>query len=152
MGKCTFVEMQRFLLKSLCKDFKDRYYKVFYSAIAKGEPYPSYFEVDTEIYRKAGLMYLWNLQDDLNLQKTAFLNNIGISYEKEGLIDKAIETYEECAKVGYKASHCYDRLRILYKKRKDFDNMNRIIARKTEVYSQPLSWVEEEIDKYFDKK
>ena len=136
-------------MKAHCKEFKDAYNKVYFSALAKGEPYPDFFDVDTELYKKAGLMYMYNLQEELDLQKTAFLNNIGSSYEKEGNIDKAIEAYEECAAIGYKASHCYERLRILYKKRKDIDNMNRIIQRMEEVYNSPASWQEKELKKYF---
>lgn len=143
--------MERFLMKAHCKEFKDAYNKVFFQAIAKGEPYPAFFEVDNELYKKAGMMYFYNMQDDLNLQKTAFLNNIGISYERESNIDKAIEAYEQCAAVGYRASHCYERLRILYKKRGDAENMNRATQRMQEVFDNPLSWEEEELRQYFIK-
>lgn len=141
--------MERFLMKAHCKEFKEAYNKVFLAALAKGEPYPAFFDVDTELYKKAGMMYMYNLQEELNLQKTAFLNNIGSSYEKEGNIAKAIEAYEECAAIGYKASHCYERLQVIYKKRNDTDNVARIVKRMNDVYNRPKSWEEQEMERYF---
>lgn len=65
---------------------------------------------------------LWALQN-----KTAELNNIGTKYEKEGNIEKAIETYEKNVSLGYTATHSYDRLCIIYRKQKDYENEIRII-------------------------
>lgn len=69
-------------------------------------------------------------QDKKNylIEKTAELNNKGIQYESENKIDLAIEVYEECIKLGYPATHSYERLMILYHKIKDTINEERIIT------------------------
>src|SRR5689334_19138722 len=40
------------------------------------------------------------------------INNIGMSLEKRGHIDAAIETYEKAVREGFTGSHAYERLRI----------------------------------------
>ncbi len=69
------------------------------------------------------------------LSKTAELNNLGISLEKQGKIDEAIKVYEDNIALGGKALHSFDRLIILYNKAKDFDNEKRVIFRAREVYN-----------------
>lgn len=73
----------------------------------------------------------------LMLNKTAELNNRGIIYEKSGRISQAIKVYEECAALGYDATHAYDRLMILYRKAKDYNNEIRIIKRALEIFKYP---------------
>lgn len=60
------------------------------------------------------------------LTKTTELNNKGIEQEKAGDEDAAIATYEECIKIGYPATHAYDRLLTIYRNRKDYDNEQRV--------------------------
>lgn len=67
-----------------------------------------------------------DIDEDL-LTKTASLNNQGITLEGEGKIEEAIKVYEENVTLGYPAHHSYDRLRILYNKRKDEENEKRIL-------------------------
>ena len=57
---------------------------------------------------------------------TVTLNNQGISQEKAGDEEAAIATYEECIKTGYPATHAYDRLLVLYRKRKDYISEKRV--------------------------
>ena len=57
---------------------------------------------------------------------TVALNNKGTEQEKSGDEESAIATYEECIKTGYPATHAYDRLLVLYRKRKDYINEKRI--------------------------
>lgn len=57
---------------------------------------------------------------------TVELNNRGIQQEKDGLIDEAIATYEECIQIGYPAHHAYKRLMVLYSKRGDKENELRV--------------------------
>lgn len=57
---------------------------------------------------------------------TVTLNNQGISQEKAGDEEAAITTYEECIKTGYPATHAYDRLLVLYRKRKDYISEKRV--------------------------
>lgn len=54
------------------------------------------------------------------LEECAKLNNLGIQYEKEGNIDAAIEVYEENLLLNYPATHSYERLMILYRKRGEY--------------------------------
>ena len=68
-------------------------------------------------------------QDRLNeaLTKSATLNNIGIAREKEGDIDGAIECYEQNIGFGvYQTTDPYDRLLVIYRKRKDYENELRV--------------------------
>lgn len=61
-----------------------------------------------------------------NLSKVCTLNNKGIELEKDGNIDEAIAIYEECILIPYKAHHSYDRLLVLYRKRKDYENEKKV--------------------------
>lgn len=64
-------------------------------------------------------------------------NNNGIELEKSGDIDKAISIYEEnIAGDCYPATHSFDRLMILYRKRKDYDNEIRVIEKAIIVFSE----------------
>jgi len=69
-------------------------------------------------------------KDDMLLRETATLNNKGIALEKEGKIDEAISIYEKNVSLGYLALHSYDRLIVLYHKKKDVGNEIRIIEQK----------------------
>ena len=60
------------------------------------------------------------------LGPTVELNNRGIQQEKDGQIDDAIATYEECIQIGYPAHHAYKRLMVLYSKRGDKENELRV--------------------------
>ena len=60
------------------------------------------------------------------LGPTVELNNRGIQQEKDGLIDDAIATYEECIGIGYPAQHAYKRLMVLYSKKGDKENELRV--------------------------
>lgn len=57
---------------------------------------------------------------------TASLNNEGIELEKNGKEDEAIIVYEKNVSRRCTATHSYDRLLVIYRKRKDVDNELRI--------------------------
>lgn len=61
------------------------------------------------------------------LSKTAERNNLGIAAEKNGEIEEAIRYYEANIKDGYPATHSFDRLMILYHRRKQYQDEIRII-------------------------
>lgn len=69
------------------------------------------------------------------LSSTAALNNQGIKEEKALNYDKAIELYEENIKGRYPATHSYERLMILYHKRKDYINEIRVTEIALNVFS-----------------
>lgn len=60
------------------------------------------------------------------LAETARRNSEGIAFEKAGRIDKAIKVYEENIAAGHHARHSYNRLMIIYRKQKQYDNELRI--------------------------
>lgn len=70
------------------------------------------------------------------LSYTAEKNNTGITYEKAGMIDEAIKVYEENIAMGFPASHAFDRLMIIYRRLKRYDDEIRVIYRTMEVYKK----------------
>lgn len=102
-------------------------------AIAKGE---KYYSITEEEYRTTLENYDKHNKQEQALFKCAELNNKGMAQEKSGNIDLAIETYEENIKGGYPATHSYDRLMILYRKRKDYQNELRVIDAALEVFKR----------------
>lgn len=75
-------------------------------------------------------------EDYALLCKTSSLNNKGIALEKDKNIEEAIKVYEENVKLGYPATHSYDRLMILYSRIKDPENEVRIIKKAIEVFNE----------------
>lgn len=75
------------------------------------------------------------VEDERKLYKTAELNSEGKNFEKEGNINEAIKCYEENIKLGYPASHSYERLMVLYRKLKDPENEKRIIKIAIDIFS-----------------
>lgn len=71
--------------------------------------------------------------DSIMLQSKVYgLLNKGSEFEKAGDIDNAINTYQEVVSIGYNGvgygrNKPYDRLMILYRKKKDVDNEIKII-------------------------
>ena len=61
------------------------------------------------------------------LNENSRLIKLGIDFEKEGMINEAIAVYEKAIIPQLPATHPYDRLMILYRKKKDYDNEIRII-------------------------
>lgn len=101
-------------------------------AIAKGE---KYYSITEEEYRTTLDNYDKHIKQEQALFKCAELNNKGMAQEKSGEIDLAIETYEENIKSCHiQAHHSYDRLMILYRKRKDYQNELRVIDAALEVF------------------
>jgi hypothetical protein len=68
------------------------------------------------------------------LNKTSELNNKGIQFEKDGNIQDAIQVYEENIKLGYPATHSYERLMVLYDKQKDSENEKRVVKAAINVF------------------
>jgi tetratricopeptide (TPR) repeat protein len=76
----------------------------------------------------------YNAQEE-KLAKCADLNQKGISHEKEGLINLAINAYEKNIEIACPGTHSYNRLMILYRKDKRYDDEIRVIKRTIEVFS-----------------
>ncbi len=74
-----------------------------------------------------------NDPDDIRLVN----NNLrGIELEKEGRIDEAIKLYEENIKKDFDGNHPYDRLAIIYRKRKEYDEEIRVIKHAIKVFER----------------
>lgn len=71
------------------------------------------------------------------LLKCAELNNKGIEFEKQGKIVEAIAIYEENIKGDcYPATHSFDRLLVLYRKSKDYENEKRVAEKAIYLFSE----------------
>lgn len=103
----------------------------------------TYDSMVAEKNRRAEQQYL--------LQRTAMLNNKDIEFEKNKEIESAIRVYEENIKLGCLASHSFDRLGILYRKRGDIINEKRVLCRRYEVYNLPSEELKKELDKIENK-
>lgn len=62
-----------------------------------------------------------------SISRCAERNNKGMQLEKTGDIEGAIAMYEANISDTYPATHSYDRLMVLYRKNRDYDNELRII-------------------------
>ena len=59
---------------------------------------------------------------------------MGIGLEKEGMVDEAISVYEKSIMPKLPTKHPYERLAILYRKRKDYKNEIRVLETAIEVF------------------
>jgi len=69
------------------------------------------------------------------LDITAERNNNGILFEKNGAIEDAIKVYEENIAMSYPATHAFERLMIIYRKLKKYNDEIRVIQRAIKVFS-----------------
>lgn len=74
----------------------------------------------------------FDLQDEYE-QKSRLIS-IGIDLEREGMIDEAIKVYEKSIISKLPIKHPYERLAILYRKKKDYENEIRVIKTAIEVF------------------
>lgn len=73
---------------------------------------------------------------EMLLNETAELNNKGKQLEEDGDVEGAIAVYEECMKLRYAAFNSYQRLMVLYHRRKDYENEKRVIKIAIEVFER----------------
>lgn len=60
----------------------------------------------------------------------------GIEYEKKGDTENAIKMYEKLIKHKFDGSHPYDRLMILYRKRKDYISEERVLLQAISMFTK----------------
>ena len=94
-------------------------------------------EEQKNIIRALEKLFFFHFPDkEASLKNTAYNNNKGIELEKLGRIEDAISVYEnnisgDC----YPACHSFDRLMILYRKQKRYDDEIRVIEKAIEILS-----------------
>ena len=76
-----------------------------------------------------------NEQFYMRIRTIAHRNNLGISLEKDGMTDEAIEQYELNIKDGYPATHSFNRLMVIYRRTKCYEDEIRVIKRAIDVFS-----------------
>lgn len=75
-----------------------------------------------------------------NLFEKSVDNNLtGRELEKSGKIDEAIELYERNVSNRFEGNYPYDRLAIIYRKRRDYDNEIRVLRTAVEVFENNQS-------------
>jgi len=76
----------------------------------------------------------------------------GIQLEAEGLVDNAIECYEANIRDGFDGNHPYDRLAVIFRRRRDADGEIRVLRRAVEVLerleSSPRSDIAPKLEKF----
>lgn len=73
--------------------------------------------------------------DDVNkLAEYSQLIRFGMDLEKEGMTDEAVSIYEKVIISRIPATVPYDRLMVLYRKKKDYENKIRVIQTAIEVF------------------
>ena len=65
----------------------------------------------------------------MSFEKQVDRNLKGIKLEKTGKVDEAIKLYEININENFVGNHPYDRLAIIYRKRKQFDDEIRVLER-----------------------
>lgn len=116
----------------LCKEFKAHLPEDVFFAIPNREGYicMSKSKLDGIKARHSNYSQKMSL-----LNKTTELNNQGRDQEKTGNIIGAIDSYEKCIALGYDAYFAYDRLMILYRKIKDYENEERIAMKALSMFN-----------------
>lgn len=61
-------------------------------------------------------------------------NNTGIKFEKENKIESAIKLYEQNVSDEFFGTHPYDRLMIIYRRKKQYDDEIRIIENAIRIF------------------
>ncbi len=122
-----------FMIKLAGWDKSDKYQFMATKAILRGEQQIAMFDAD---YSEALAYIDKQCQQEVLLQNTAARNNEGIVCEKTGQEDKAIALYEDNIADGYPATHAFERLMKIYRRRKEYDNEIRVIRRAINIFSE----------------
>lgn len=128
------------------------YNEWFHETFTKVGPHVRFWEIPKSLYDRVKEKYDEKIRiEEIDITFVS-LNNKGIVCEKEGKIEEAIEIYEKAIALGVEGSSPFERLRIIYRKRKDYENMQRVIRRWAEVYGYDSLWVKEEIERLMPQK
>lgn len=131
---------------------------VFYSNNEVSLNGNTFFKIKTPVYEKIKKKQNEYQEKVRMLNQCAELNDKGIALEKSGDISSAIAIYEENISGNcYPATHSFDRLIVLYRKSKDYENEIRVIKKaikvlKMEKYKERLIKANELLTKSKKKK
>jgi len=78
-------------------------------------------------------------------------NNNGIEFEKDNNLELAIKCYEENIADGFTGMYPYNRLGIIYRKRKDVENEKRVLRRKYKIFKLDKDDLEKDLKRIDDK-
>lgn len=95
-----------------------------------------YMEIPDDEYEEAANVYNEQIEKENRLFRCTALNNEGMAMEKNGDIDGAIAAYEQNIKEGCTALHSFDRLAIIYRRRKEYSEEIRVVKKALEIYPQ----------------
>lgn len=121
--------------------------KLTQQILAGGDP--DYLEMPDDDYNEVMAVYEAKQEAERKLRQTASLNSQGMDFEKAGKIDEAIDVYEQCIALGEKAFHSFERLMVLYHRRKQYADEIRVINRCKDVYETKESgtWLDKRAEK-----
>src|SRR5699024_9558525 len=71
-----------------------------------------------------------------NLSDTVARNQVGIQIEKNGLDNEAIKLYEANHEENFEGNHLYDRLAIMYSRKKLYDEEKRDIKKDIKIIEE----------------
>ena len=131
------------LTKCVTWSKQDYYVREMTQAILRGS---DYLMIPDDDYAEAMLCLEERRIQEERLLGTMRRNNEGIELEDNGMEDEAMALYEQNLKVGYPSSHSYERLMIIYRRRKEYEKEVRVIKRAIEVYS--AAGIESSVGKY----
>src|ERR671925_453824 len=90
--------------------------------------------------------------------QVADLNTQGVTHEKGGDLESAIRCYEDNIQLRYAATHAYDRLIVIYRRRGQLDEAMRVINVAIDVFTKEIERrttlgvytanIEETVDQY----
>lgn len=125
------VDLHSPLMRAFGWPKADYYHRLAETAIMQGK---DHFKMPKSDYDE--MMTHVNAVDEQNrlITETARLNNEGIELEAKGDIDGAITIYERNIKLGYPATHSYDRLLVLYHQLNRSDDEERIASLACEMF------------------
>lgn len=139
------------LTKCVGWDKQQYYMQELTNAILSGSK-DKFLLIPDDDYNDAIYCYNQRKENEERLFRTTERNNIGIQLEKNGKIDEAIAVYEDNIRDGYPAYHSFQRLMIIYRKRKEYDNEIRVIKRGIEVFHPNVSGLEARLIKVLGLK
>lgn len=120
------------LIKAVNWDKQDHYNDIATNAILRNGA--RYIEMPKSDYDAMMQSLAATEEKNRRLAETAAANDKGIALEKKGDIDGAIAIYERNIKLGYPATHSYDRLLVLCHQLNRSDDEERIASLACEMF------------------